>query len=434
MSSSPSRRVLSAVSWSVLGTGSAQAILLVASVIVARLLGGEDFGRFSIVQFTINLVYVIISSSIGWAVMRTVASLRTVDCRRLGIELSTLMAIGSTVSVLLSLLALFSSNFIANNIFLDIKLSSPLVLSSICILFGSVYAIFLSGLSGFEAFRSMALLNIGRSVLLGFGIVIGAFWGRLEGAVWAMGISHFIITWLAYQQLRQTLQKHSVRLTQPDWLLGLKLTLNFSLPTFLSSLFSSMMPWLGNVFLARSVSSFSEIAVINVANHWRTLVMFLPTQISQSTAPVLSNLLACQDHAQFWRIALSNIRNIFIIMLISILPSILLADWVLNLYGLSVPQQGFAFQLLMISTLFTALCAALGYILVAMGRFWAGLTANTVWSILFLMSAWLTIVQMNMRIVGLGWTYLVSYIALFFVLIILIRQGVRRSQQVAVGR
>ncbi|MFQ3610108.1 MAG: oligosaccharide flippase family protein [Fimbriimonadales bacterium] len=434
MSNRPNQRVLRAVSWSVLGTGSAQAIILVASVVVARLLGEEDFGRLGLIQFTMNLAYGIVASSIGWTVMRTVANLRAEGHGQLGAELSALLSVGGASSVLLALLLGGSSEWIATSLFRDTKLSLALLFTSISVLFGTLYSIFLSGLSGFEAFRAVALLNIVRGILLGIGIVGGAFWGSLEGTVVAMGLAHFISTVLVYLQFTRTLQKCSVRLISPNLLLGLNLAVKFSLPAFLSTLFASMMPWWGSVFLSRNASSLSEVAVLNVANYWRTLVMFLPTQIAQSTAPVLSNLWAHRDYTQVRKIVKTNLKMIAGIILLSLAPLIFLANWVLNLYGLSAPQQELAFRLLLVSAVFTALCAPLGYTLVAMGRFWTGFVVNTIWAMLFLAGAWLTVVQIDMGVVGLGWTYLTGYIVLFIVSLIVTMHGLRSVQRVEAER
>ncbi len=425
-------RVVRAISWSVLGTGLAQAVILLASIPTARLLGEIDFGRLGLVQFTLNLLYSLVAPSLGWTVMRTVASLRSINRDHLSVQLSALLGVGSVICILLALSIVFSANWIASSLFKDPDSGVPLLISSIAVLFGSFYSILISGLSGFEAFRTVALLNSVRGVLMGLGFVAGALWGGLTGSVVTMGITSAISALWACRCLGHTLRSHSVCFTPPDWVLGLRLVREFSLPAFLSTLIASMMPWLGSVLLARHAPSLSEVAVLSVANYWRTLLMFLPTQMAQSTAPILANLWGHHDYQQVKRLLKIKIKIIFLISSIILFPLFMAAEQILSLYSLTAPRQEIAFRLILVSTVFASLCAPFGYTLVAMGRFWIGLVVNAVWSILFFGITWLSIVQAKSGVVGLGWAYLISYVILFLISMIFVFHLLKQAQVKAI--
>ncbi len=429
MSHSARQRIIRAISWSVLGTGSAQAIILVASVLTARLLGEVDFGRFGLIQFTLNMLYSLIAPSLGWTVMRTVASLRSTEQDRLAIHLSALLAVGYTICTLIALLLAVGAGWIAIHLFRDAESRPSLLLSSITVLFGGIYAILVSGLSGFEAFRTVAMLNTTRGVLLGTAFIGGAYLGGLVGTVSAIGFATFLSALFAYQAFRYALQEHAVRLGRPNWRLGLRLSREFSLPAFLSTLIASMMPWWGSVLLARQATSLSEVAVLNVSNYWRNILMFLPSQIAQSTAPILSNLWGQREYTQVRQLVLTNLKMVVWIVFVPLLPVVLTAGWVLDLYGLGVPQQELAFRLLIVSAVFASLCAPLGYTLLAMGRFWMGFGVNAIWAVLFFTGTWLTIVHASSGIVGLGWTYLITYALLFVVALVVTLRPLRASQR-----
>ncbi len=423
------QRVARAISWSVIGTGSAQAILLVASVITARMLGEVQFGRLGLIQFTLNMLYSLIAPSLGWTVMRTVASLRSVEPERLRTHLSALFAVGYSLCLVLAGGLALSARWVAISLFDDVQSHVPLLLASVTVLFGGIYAIITSGLSGFEAFRLVAFLNTLRGTLIGVAFVGGAYWGGLEGVVMGIGIGTFISAFVAHQFLRKILRNQAVSMGRPDWRLGLRLSREFSLPAFLSTLIASMMPWWGSILLARQASSLSEVAVLSVSNYWRTILMFLPSQIAQSTSPILTHLWGQGDHTQMKRLVLTNLKMVSVSVLIPILPMLLFSAWILNLYDLAVPRQELAFRLLMVSAVFASLCAPLGYTLLAMGRFWAGFAVNLVWAVLFLVCAWSTVVLMQTGSVGLGWAYLLSYATLFAIASLVTFQILKQTQR-----
>src|SRR5690606_9151351 len=72
-------RLLKTTFWSAVGEGASKGLLLVATVLLARILGSEDYGQFGLVRTTINMFAVVGGLGLGLTANRYVAQFRDTD-------------------------------------------------------------------------------------------------------------------------------------------------------------------------------------------------------------------------------------------------------------------------------------------------------------------------------------------------------------------
>lgn len=418
------RRLVRAVSWSVLGTGAAQGLFLIASILTARWLGAEDFGRLGLIQFTLNTLVTFIAPSFGWSLMRIAATLRDHDTSALGELSSAVLQVGSLVSLILAVGLLASAPWACAYWFNDTGTQTALQIAALSVFANGVFTLQVSMLAGFEAFRESAILNTLRGVLLAALMAGGAYWSGLNGAAWGFTLSSYLSALVGVVFLGNLFRERRLSLRRASWRSGASVLRDVSLPSFLSTVLSSLTMWAGSILLARAPNGLAQVALFNAANHWKTVLLFLPTQISQSTAPILANLWSAGELGRLRVLVRTNLLLNLATAGAPCLVIILAAAPILHLYQLGSATDALTLRLLALSGVMTALCSVLGYTMIAMGRLWQGLAVNAVWAFLFLLIA---VGLQKHGATGLSVAYAISYTILLLISMVYVLLAIRQA-------
>jgi O-antigen/teichoic acid export membrane protein len=403
-------RLLRAIQWSILGTGIAQAVYLLASIVIARRLGNEDFGRLGLIQFTLNTLVLLIATSFGWSVMRTAATMHEHEREAFSSLLNSLITAGILVSAGLSVLILLLGPMICTFWFSDPVSIPAFQIVAISVLFSGYFSLIVSLFSGLEAFRQVALLNITRGLLLGIIMTVGSKWGGLIGAGFGFTLASGISAFVAWFIMRRVLKQYHLALCSHNWRHAYHVLTHISLPSFLSTIIGSLSLWAGSVLLARHPDGLHQVAVFNASNQWKSVLLFAPTQISQASVPIMANLWSKNELVKFKAVVRSNLLLMLLTYGLPSVPILAFSSHILHLYLLSGEEETKAMQFLILSGLMSALCGVLGYAMVAMGKTWQALAVNTLWTVVFLMMA---LLWFSHGALGICKSYFVAYFVLF---------------------
>jgi O-antigen/teichoic acid export membrane protein len=118
------RRIASGAFWSLFGSIISQGLILIASILIARILGKSTYGEFSIIRSTLSMFAVFGGLGIGMTATKYVAEFKFKDNQKAGriIGLSTLIAIVS--GFLIAILIIFLSPFLSKRNFIPLYNSS----------------------------------------------------------------------------------------------------------------------------------------------------------------------------------------------------------------------------------------------------------------------------------------------------------------------
>lgn len=408
--SSLRQRVVRAVSWSVIGTGFAQALFLGASIVAARILGVDDFGRFGLTYLTLNTLVNLISSSVGWSLMRMVAVMRDGDSRALRGIIRAVGSVGVLVSLIAGVALYATAPWISSALLNDYPMRQALQIVALAVSASGIFSLQTSLLVGFEAFRGSSLLTILRGVAMSVLTVLGAMWGGLNGAVWGVALSNLLVATVGWAVMRAFFSKLSVSESYNAEQTARWVLLHLSLPSFLYTVLGTVTPWVGSVLLANHTDGIRQVALLNIALHWKMVLLFLPTQINQSTGPILANLWGNAEHARLRALTRLNFLTNLAVGGTLCLLICAGAELILQAYQVSVPGGAVTIRLLAATGLISALYGVLGYIIGAMGRLWSALAINSVWATSFVSVAWL---MLERGAVGIGIAYLVAQVLAF---------------------
>ena len=274
--------------WSLLGSFASQGLMLLASIVVARILGQTEFGELGMIRSTVNMFTIFAGFGLGLTATKYVSEFYKKDKIRAGkiIGLSTLFAGGT--GGLITVVLLIAAPFIASNTINAPHLVNELRIGAIILFFSSLNGAQTGALVGYEAFKTIARANF-ISGLFSFPIQIGftLLWG-LSGSVIGFGLNFLLLWALNSIAVRKESIKAGVIINYKGAAAEWPILYKFSLPALLSGVLVSPVMWACSAMLVNQPGGFEEMAIFDVANQWRIIMLFIPAVISQIALPLLS--------------------------------------------------------------------------------------------------------------------------------------------------
>lgn len=399
-------RVGKGVFWSLVGSVLAQGLTLLSSIPVARLLGGESYGELGIVQSTISTFVIFAGPALGVAATKHIAELRNSDPERTGRIIGMAYTVEIMISALVVLFVLGVAPFLANTTLNASHLTGILRLAAVVLFFNGLVGVQNGILSGFEAFRPMAKVNLWRGLVSLPVMVVGAWLWRLPGAVLGLGVISAITVYANYQAIREEMHKRGIYVQygnlQSEW----EVLYGFSFPALLSSIVVVSATWAANAILVNQPDGYAEMGVFNAANQWRTAILFLPSVLSKPVLPMLSESLhrSVQEYKQVLKL------NLVITGIISLCLAVgisIISPWIMASYGSDFSYSWPVLVMLALSATFSAIAGVIGNTIWSMGKMWYSFGLNVAWAIMFLGTV---LLSTNGGALGLSKAYLLAYI------------------------
>jgi O-antigen/teichoic acid export membrane protein len=275
------------------------------SVVLARILGKHDFGRFAMIQSTVLTFSAVASLGLGITATKYVSQYRTTQPDKASriMGLSFLVAIAAALgfcSVLLALPEMIATGGLS---------AADLRLGAIYVFFTTVNGYQMGALAGMEAFRQLA------SISMVYGPVTVAIHAAfawkfgLRGAVIAQGTGALLL-WLLCERalLAEGRRQRIVASYRGAWH-ERGVLMRFSLPATVSGIAGSIAIWWCNAQLVK-MAGYTALGLFTAANTMRLMVLFLPTMNTRATSPLLNNLLASGNvpsyRRTYWKAVASN--------------------------------------------------------------------------------------------------------------------------------
>ncbi len=394
--------------WSLLGAVISQGMTLLASIASARILGKTSFGELGIIQSTVATLGVFAGMGLGLAGTRYVAELRSTDRERTGRVIGLTLNVAFGTSALASVVLIVAAPWVADATLGAAHLSRVLRVSSALLFFNAIIGAQTGVLAGFEAFRSIARVNVIRG-LVSFPLCVSAVWlWKLPGAVWALAAAAAFTCWLNHAAIRSECSRNGIRLHRHDRWIERNILWTFSLPAFLSSTLPTFVIWSTSVLLVNQPGGYGELGVFSAANHWRTAVSFLPSILSQPLLAMLTNSSA-QKHVHAFKGLLR--ANLLISAALSAgvaLPLAIGSSWIMRAYGPEFAGGQSVFVLLVVVAVISSGAAVIGQAIASLNRMWAAFFLNCAWAAALLIFAQALVPERGAE--GLAKSFLFSYV------------------------
>ena len=410
--SSISRRMGNGLMWSFSGTAIAKLLTLIVGIVCAHILQKEAYGEFSMVRSTINMFIVLGSAGLGVTSTKYIAEYKERKSQKIPAVYAVTQVVGFIMALISALLILLCAPFIADNILHHPDIVLSVRVGAVLLFFSIINGVQNGALIGFEDFKSVAVNTLLGSLLESALTILGAYYFGVNGAILGFGIGFiliFITNHLAINKLFALFHLHKLsvkKLRSHDF----SILYTYSLPAALSSLLITPSFWLIRSILVRS-DGFRELAVFEVADQWKIIILFIPTAFSQIVLPILSSLQ--KSKSTFITTLKYNLLIVGISALVLSAGVLLFSGYIMKLYGSSYDNT-LPLQILAISTIFSALANVLEMAIYSLGKMWQCFMINIVWAVLMVGCSYL-LCQREQGANGLSVAVLVSYIVSFFI-------------------
>lgn len=351
-----------------------RAAALVQTILIARAIGEDDYGRYAMLLSSIALAAPVVSLQLAYSVIAIVSRTAERDPERA----SAAVMVADRVLWIL-----------------------PLPVLAVCIVWPAGLSQWLLGMSGFgwamimtgvnlvtvvriglnEAllqtkleFRTLAIARTWTSVVAFVPLILVALLApSLNNVMTAMATANllrFFAVAIPARRHRRTLLEG---ITRRAAFAHMGAILSFSLPTGLLSIFQSGAVWLGNYVLSRSPSGFVDVAIINTAVQWRLPVMMVLGSLSTAILPMLGASVGAAKNREADRLQRYNMLLNLGLAILFCTVVIAVSEWILALYGPGFRGNGYLFGLVLVALVPTVYWAVHQQLLVARGTMWTQL-------------------------------------------------------------
>lgn len=367
---SHNKRYTHDVAWNVLAMLFLQGSTFVVNIILANILGKEQFGEFGMVQSTLLTLASIAQLATGVTATKYVAEYRDTDPSRAVRILGLCSDVTFFFGFIGTIILLFGAGWLSEGFFEASHLKTVIIFGSAFVLFSAVNGYQLGALAGLGSFRLLARASIAQAfiyitVCVSFGWLYG-----VPGAVSALAFTAFA-RWAVYGLvLKRELRRRNMDIDRKQAWQERSVLWGFTLPSAITGLSSMPAIWLANAFLARQPNGFSELGVYGAAVAIKSIILLLPQVFNNVGITFLNNRLGAKDSISFWSIYRLNLIVSGVGVAMGILFLALAGRWVLSLFGDRFSDGYYVLLILLVSSFFEALAISVYQIIQSSGRMW----------------------------------------------------------------
>lgn len=408
--SSLAKRLISGVSWTLVGNIVGKFMQLLAFIFVARIIGKEQYGQLSIVRSTLMMFLVFSSAGMGITATRYIAMYR-ISNPKLAYEiyrftLKFVIWIGLAISVLVYLF----SSVIAEKQLHSPQLADVIKLGAAALFMLTLTSVQTGSLNGFEKFKELGKNTAYNGLVQFTCILLGAYFWGIFGAIAGIGIAALIFFFQLQIQLRNEVRKiKSIKEINVDEKLNKSsIFFKFSLPAILQALVFIPVLWWSKTYLIGN-SNYGEMAIYDVAEQWYHVVLFIPTSLSTIILPLLTNTSYNGSEGQYNKLLKVNLLlNVGVAFSIALVVA-LFSPIIYKFYG-----DGFTdykpLLILLITVVLSAVNNVFGQVIASKGKMWIGFAVNLLWAIWLILFSVIFIGKYQLGALGLAYALMFSYL------------------------
>ena len=398
-------RLARGVFWSMAGAVISRGLMLCATVLVARMLGKTVYGELGMIQSTVGMFGVFAGFGLGLTATKHVAEFRQSDSERTGriIGLSGLFAMG-TGGLMASGLLIFAP-WLAEHTINAPHLAGVLRIGALILFINALNGAQTGALAGFEAFKTIAHVNLFVGLISFPILVCGGYFGGLTGAVWALAINLCFNWLLNHIALRKEARRHRVPFSFRDCGRELPVLWSFALPATLSGIMVGPANWACRALLTNQPNGYAEMGILTAALVFQGMLMFFSGMLSGPLLSMISN--AGVNISE--KLGTINILSTWILGVVFAIPLLCFPEIAQLVFGSDYATRSFqvTFSLVIFCTSIMTFKAGLARVLTANSLLWWGFFSNTLWASILIVS---TIFFVHWGAPGLAASLTVAYI------------------------
>lgn len=397
--------------WTLLSSTISRLLTLGSLLVTARILGQSEYGALGMIRSTTMAFAAFAGLGVGLTATKFVAEYRNSLPEKVENIIGLTYGIAIVSGLFFLVIFFIGSDVIALDIMNRPELSSEVKIGSFILFFSTMVGAQTGIASGLESFKTITITNLLAGLISLPIIVAAAYWFGIKGAVIGLCINQLLLFILLHVMLGKLLKETKIsfslsfsRITEEFALLW-----KFTMPAFLATLTPVAVLWIANTWIIKRPDGFNELAVIDVANQWKEIIMYLPAILSTSILPILSSSSLNEHTKHFNKVMRLYFLVMLVLSLCLVLPVGLFANKILLLYGFQpTSTDQWVLILYSISTIFLIVSSGLGQMLISRNKMWQGFFLNLAWGVINL-SLTAYFLSMNYGSFGLALAFFISY-------------------------
>ncbi|WP_027138121.1 oligosaccharide flippase family protein [Gaetbulibacter saemankumensis] len=312
--------------WSLFGNVINKGLAIMAGIIVARVLGKDVFGEYSIIKSTMTSAALFSNFGLVYTSTKFISESNKNNQKDLKLIINYSNKAVFLFSSFTAILLFFTADYVSKVIFNATSLKLALQIFSILIIANSLTSLQIGILSGLGKFKEMSKINSVIGVItFGLSVMLVFLYGFF-GALWALLLAQLINWALNYKLVNKSLP-HNISFTVRSKVI-LKDLLKFSFPVAIQEAFYSVFSWV-ILYLILREASFGEVGLYRASLQLNAIILFIPGILRNV---ILSHLSSADDknHNKILKTVLK------INFIATIIPAIILfvgASYIAQLYG-----------------------------------------------------------------------------------------------------
>lgn len=350
-----------------------QGSVLVSTIIVARLLGLQSFGAYSVLVSTVMTIAAVAQGGSGLVATKYVAEYLASDPDHVGRVLGLCRIFTMTMGACTAALVFAAAGLLSVDVLGKPELESLVRLVAVATFFQVSVSYQFGALQGFGAFKELSragmLAGLGHIALTALGAWLGQITGALLGFVLASALRTVVFGYM----LNSVCLAHGVMEKIEFDRVEMRRMWRFALPVGLAGFVTVPCLWLVTVFVARLPDGLALVAIFSVAHQVRLAVLQLPSILNAVSFSVLSRLKSLNEAIAFRRVFWSNLAvNLgFSTLVVAVL--IFAAEPMLRLYGRDFADGRLVLVFMLASVLPEMLAMSLYQLIQSAERMWHSL-------------------------------------------------------------
>lgn len=347
--------------WAVFGNGTANALMLIAGIFIARFLGKDIYGEYGFVKTTMFQIAAFSTFGLGYTSTKFIAQYVVENPSNLRSITKSALLISCIASIILSLALFFTAKWVA--VFVGHpQMEQPIKYLGVIVVTRALSTVCSGLISGFKKFYKQGINNIISGVVLLFLAPFLTYKYGLTGSLISLLISqlvlsllHLILIYQIYIKLPPAQNEHFTA----------KL-LNFSIPVAMQELTYAITSWAIPIIITK-YSSLGELGIYSVAAQWNAIILFIPSLLSSVVLSYLSTEISKGDNSKMFNKLL--LVNFFCVLLPFFIVAIC-SKWISSLYGPSFSGLHNVITILVFSTVFSVLSQVFQSDMISRGLNW----------------------------------------------------------------
>jgi len=400
--------LLTSSGWVLVGAVSRGATLL-ASVLVARLIVPNQFGRLSLVLSAVTLLAGFAGLGLSLALTRQVAETRIAQPRVAGRYIGSVIVLTVAVGLAMTVAILLARAPIAQALLQNRAFGSLIAASAAAVLFTALNSTLQGALTGLEAFRRLAVAQWIQGLGTAAGLIAGASAGGASGAMVGFSIGQCAAAGCSFELLRRNASAESITVGYAAQRKEVAHLFRYGIPAFASVITVSFAIFGAQFLLSRQPSGYADVALFSVAYRWLLVILFVPGCIAPVLVPVMTRLYAADKGRELASIFRGTMWGTFAVAGVAAAVIAAAAPFVLGFSGDFYSRHPLPLIILAAASIPTALNAVLSSTSISLGAMREWLVSDVVLAIVLLVTA--AVLVGSIGATGLAVAYLAGMVA-----------------------